>query len=66
MYIDLINESKILQHKGWTKEKIDFFLGKPDSVIKKVNKAGNTRDVKYWSKQRIDFIQATREFKEMQ
>ena len=65
-YIDLIDEKKILQRKGWSKSKVDFFLGKPDKVMKKVNKAGDAKDVKYWSSQRIDFIQATREFKEMQ
>jgi hypothetical protein len=65
-YTDLIDEKKILQRKGWTKSKVDLFLGKPDKVMKKVNKAGDAKDVKYWSAQRIDFIQGCSEFNEMQ
>lgn len=65
VYFDLIDEKKILQRKGWTQSKVDFFLGKPDKVMKKVNKKGEGKEVKYWSSQRIDFIQECREFEQM-
>ncbi len=61
-YTDLIDEKKILKRNGWTKSKVDFFLGKPDKVINKVNKAGQAKPVKFWSSQRIDFIQECTEF----
>lgn len=62
-YTDLIGEKKILARSGWTKSKLDLIMGKPDKVIPKVSKAGVTSNARFWSVQRVEFIESTKEFR---
>lgn len=62
-YTDLIAEKKILARNGWSKNKLDLFMGKPDKVIPKISKAGVASNARFWSVQRVEFIESTKEFR---
>jgi hypothetical protein len=61
-YTDLVGEKKILTRTGWSKSKLDLFMGKPDKVIPKISKAGVTTNARFWSVQRVEFVESTKEF----